>query len=334
METFVNHTVEKIRDFHISDSFGGLSTCMSEYYSIYPAESLRNATMELIIKTHKSLSTIKGADHKVTTGNIVCRFEKFLKEKDEEFVDKVLSANVSQSNWECAWKRCFEVFAHRKKKVSTFASAIDQLFHIGEPENGKRETLINGSVRKLLNNEETFRNGVKWINRFKLETLKEEEFEKIFYNSFIFENGRACVSHLFISHEDKLRGLQILDDCFARADNKKEPKNKDEKAFLKSITVEKLPGLIQRLAHAYGIDIEEHKFYVCKAIFIQKMKNTYNFMDKSYFELHVLQTLKDRDEKYKLDFLEVISSDKKYAYCWAKHLEISQENMPSFLKKL
>uniref|UniRef100_A0A914YP69 3'-5' exonuclease domain-containing protein n=1 Tax=Panagrolaimus superbus TaxID=310955 RepID=A0A914YP69_9BILA len=62
------------------------------------------------------------------------------------------------------------------------------------------------------------------------------------------------------------------------------------------------------------------------------MKNTYNFMDKSYFELHVLQTLKDRDEKYKLDFLEVISSDKKYAYCWAKHLEISQENMPSFLK--
>uniref|UniRef100_A0AC34F653 3'-5' exonuclease domain-containing protein n=1 Tax=Panagrolaimus sp. ES5 TaxID=591445 RepID=A0AC34F653_9BILA len=332
METLINSTVEEIRDFHINDSFDEFSTCMTEFFSRCAAESLRYATLELIVKTHKSLSTIKDTDYNKTIGKIVNKFESNLKEKDKEFVDEVVSAKVSQSTWEYAWKRCFEIFSKRKKKVSTFSSSINQLFHIREPETDRRKALINGSVRKLLDNDKTFGNGIRWINCFNLETLKEEQFENILYNSFIFEKGRAFVNQLFSTPEDKLRSLKILDDCFARAVTEKVPKSKTEKAFLKAIAVEQLPGLIQRLSHTYGINIEEHKFYACKTIFIQKLKNAYNFMDKYYFELHALEALKDRDEKYKLDFLEVISADKKYAYCWAKHLEISQENMPPFLQ--
>uniref|UniRef100_A0A914P6B6 3'-5' exonuclease domain-containing protein n=1 Tax=Panagrolaimus davidi TaxID=227884 RepID=A0A914P6B6_9BILA len=93
-----------------------------------------------------------------------------------------------------------------------------------------------------------------------------------------------------------------------------------------------MPEMIHKLAKTSGINIEEHNFHSCKEYFIQNLKSAFNFMDKLYFDLYVLDSLKERNKKYKLDFLEFISYDLKYAYCWAKKLKVSQENMPLFLQ--
>uniref|UniRef100_A0AC34GCE4 Uncharacterized protein n=1 Tax=Panagrolaimus sp. ES5 TaxID=591445 RepID=A0AC34GCE4_9BILA len=215
VKNLINSTVEEIRDICVNDSFDEFSTCMTEFYSNCPAESLRYATLELIVNSHKHLTLYKGIDYKRAIDRISTRFDKVLKDKDAKFLKNLYSKRIPDVTWEYAWKRCFEAVSH--KKVSSFSSSFDKLFQTREPETDKREALINNSARKLLGDEDTYGNGIGWIRSFDLETLKEEQFQNILYNSFIFEKGRVFVSHLFTSQEDKLRCLKILDDCFARA---------------------------------------------------------------------------------------------------------------------
>uniref|UniRef100_A0A914PI20 3'-5' exonuclease domain-containing protein n=1 Tax=Panagrolaimus davidi TaxID=227884 RepID=A0A914PI20_9BILA len=154
----------------------------------------------------------------------------------------------------------------------------------------------------------------------------------IFFNSFLEKKYNKLAFRFFSSPEEKFFTLQILDDCLKRVENKKAPKSKAEEKFREIFSAETLADMIQKRAQKYGIEIEKYNFHANKIFFIRKMKIAYNFMDKFCFELYILEQLKDQNEKYKMDFLEVVSHDLKYAYTWAKKLEISQENMPLYLQ--
>uniref|UniRef100_A0A914PMC8 Uncharacterized protein n=1 Tax=Panagrolaimus davidi TaxID=227884 RepID=A0A914PMC8_9BILA len=258
------------------------STFLTVTQSEYPIKSLRTATMELIIKTYNTFFTWKDVDCFIE--HILNRFEMLL---EGEKIDNVDSAKVPRNTWVDAFEICFKTTLQKKSGKSLLT--LDQLFHIREPETNDRKAFIYESIRQLLKNEKTFKKGIQLIVSFDMKILKEEEFENILFYSFIYAKGRSVTANFFASFEDKLRCLQILDDCFARAQAKKSPKTEVEKEFLDS--VEAMPEMIHRLAKTSGINIEEHNFHSCKAYFIQNLKSAFNFTDKLYFNLYVLVCL-------------------------------------------
>uniref|UniRef100_A0A914P099 3'-5' exonuclease domain-containing protein n=1 Tax=Panagrolaimus davidi TaxID=227884 RepID=A0A914P099_9BILA len=389
VQNLINKTAVKIFDIHKNKTFNKFSTCINEFYSKCPAESLRSTTMELIIKIHDILS---GDKYFETICNII------------KFHETIVTENVPQNIWENAWKISIEIVS--QKTYARTLDALNRLFHICKPETKERKALINKIIKELLENQKTFYRGIRLIkyiillkmnfsirhvnfySNFPVESIRivtmeliikifhtlsrtdnysiyseikwisdnfkstmentDESFVKavvsanvplktwknawILFNCFLYKKYRNVFHRFFSSPEEKFLTLQILDNCLKRIESNKAPKSKAEEKFREIFSVETLAEMIQKRAKKYGIEIEGYNFYTNKIFFIQKMKNAYDFMDKVYFELYVLEQLKDQEEKYKLDFLEVISHDSKYAYTWAKKLEISQENIPIYLK--
>uniref|UniRef100_A0A914R2S9 Uncharacterized protein n=1 Tax=Panagrolaimus davidi TaxID=227884 RepID=A0A914R2S9_9BILA len=104
VQTLVTQTVAQIRDIHFNDSSEEFLKCIIEFYSKRPTKSLRIATMDLMIETHKSLSLSKDAKEEHLIYKIYSRFKTSMKDRDEDDVKIIDAAKVPENTWLNAWE--------------------------------------------------------------------------------------------------------------------------------------------------------------------------------------------------------------------------------------
>uniref|UniRef100_A0A914YIY6 3'-5' exonuclease domain-containing protein n=1 Tax=Panagrolaimus superbus TaxID=310955 RepID=A0A914YIY6_9BILA len=145
--------------------------CIAESYENCPKNALRLFTMELIIKIHESLSTIKDSDSLFIIQTILLQFQAFLKGKTNDLIKEIRDGFVSDKIWD----KCFQIIVYYNLTVCS--AAIDLLFHIREPETVERNFLIYDNIRNLLLNKDKFNEGIEWIQIFNLD-LEKLKFKK------------------------------------------------------------------------------------------------------------------------------------------------------------
>uniref|UniRef100_A0AC34GEM9 Uncharacterized protein n=1 Tax=Panagrolaimus sp. ES5 TaxID=591445 RepID=A0AC34GEM9_9BILA len=191
--------------FHKKPNFAAI------FFQQCPINVMRNATMELIAKTHKSIASIKDGDSAIQIHKILVELDEWLDIHSSEVIKEVSSATVSQNTWD----KCFKVAVYQSlpKKIA----ALDTLFCLRSPESDKRKALIDAGVRKLFDKEATFKNGIHWMKTFNLNDLKEAQFDNIVYKSITFGHEKL-LKRTLETFDEKLRCVRLLDDCLKRAE--------------------------------------------------------------------------------------------------------------------
>uniref|UniRef100_A0A914YCF9 3'-5' exonuclease domain-containing protein n=1 Tax=Panagrolaimus superbus TaxID=310955 RepID=A0A914YCF9_9BILA len=322
-KVLVEETSNKIKENYGKILFQKPQNFVALFFQQCPLNEMRMATMELITKTHKLITSIKDGDSANQIQKILLNFDEWMDVTSDEAVKEAMSATVSQHTWD----NCFKIVVYQK--LSKKIAVLDLLFCIRSPESEKRKALINAGVRKLLDKEATFRNGIDWIKTFELNNLKEAQFDNIVYKSIIY-GYEKLLKRTLEKFDEKLRCVRLIDQCLKRAETDI-LENQSQKDLVDFITIKKLPAFIGKISNSYGINAEKYKLYACRALFIEKTQLIYSSFDRYYFELYALEALKGRTVENKLDFLYVISDDLQYACCWAKYLKLSTKSMPPFL---
>uniref|UniRef100_A0AC34FT06 3'-5' exonuclease domain-containing protein n=1 Tax=Panagrolaimus sp. ES5 TaxID=591445 RepID=A0AC34FT06_9BILA len=275
-----------------------------------PLEFLRPATMELILM----IDLTKEASSEL----IFSIGKKFYHcaHATERF--KYVNVRVPDKLWSNSYKRCIE---NRKLRNLEPSTTFESLFRINQPETKDRKDIIYESVIELLSQNKTRLAAIKWINAFNMTKIKEEQFGHVDIYSYLFENGLQF----------KENKIQYLDSLLKQVATDTLPTTL-RRAEKKEYTINKLLNKIcSEVSEEY---LKENNLYASELSFIQKSKFKFESWDRSYFELDALEELKikELDDKYKIWFLQSILSDKNYAYCWAKYLNISDKDIPKELK--
>uniref|UniRef100_A0A914QIC6 3'-5' exonuclease domain-containing protein n=1 Tax=Panagrolaimus davidi TaxID=227884 RepID=A0A914QIC6_9BILA len=240
---------------------------------------------------------------------------------------KQVNVKVSDKLWSNAWKICI---ANRKLRDLRSSPPMEALFRINQPETNNRKDVIDNAIRDMLSKNETFYTAINWINKYNNAKLKEEQFGHVDIYECIFQKGRETEFAKFDSNDDRIRYLKKMDNFLKQVATDTLPVVC--KAQKKEFVIEKLLKENCTTAEKLNVNLEEHNLYSYEALFMQKTKKKFDYLDRFYFELYVMEEINPLEYKYKVWFVQSLLSDKNYAYLWAKYFKIKDSDMPKELK--
>uniref|UniRef100_A0A914Q2H9 3'-5' exonuclease domain-containing protein n=1 Tax=Panagrolaimus davidi TaxID=227884 RepID=A0A914Q2H9_9BILA len=107
-----------------------------------------------------------------------------------------------------------------------------------------------------------------------------------------------------------------------------------EREFIQKVPVESLPDLIDSESRKYGIKINVTSNKVYFAKIMKDLKQMLENGNREAFEKFAIDKLTHNGKfAYKADFVKLLVDDPKYAYCWAKYINLKKK-IPEFIKKV
>uniref|UniRef100_A0AC34GNU9 Uncharacterized protein n=1 Tax=Panagrolaimus sp. ES5 TaxID=591445 RepID=A0AC34GNU9_9BILA len=173
---------------------------------------------------------------------------------------------------------------------------------------------------------------VERLSRRALKKLDKEEFDDFLLQAHI--SGKAEVlTRVLTSKKKKNRYIRLLDTCYKNA--KAENCIPLEEKFLQKVPLEDLPDLIEAEALKYGVNISISSFPSYRAKLMNDLKLLFQRGDLAAFEQSSIELLQRPNGMfaYKVEFINLLVDNPKYACCWAKFINLKRR-VPKFVRKV